>query len=129
MKYRLTWQKDTPLDLSQILDTRGRPVIFTGKNTSVIIDGITYTHPLIQKYCGKGINAEIIDLIPLTHSTVYPPTLSSPTANLAHVVYKKINEPYLKGEPSNKESSTKEIPNKAPSLTKKYYRSKRIKHS
>lgn len=123
MKYRLIWQKSTPLDLSQILDDRGRPVVFIGKGANVTIDAITYKHPLVQKYCGNGLDIEVIDPIPLqdvsriNSPTATPLSLTTPTSELARIIYKKRNAPYLKENISDKDTTP----------SKKYYRSKRTK--
>lgn len=130
MKYRLIWQKNTPLDLSQILDDRGRPIVFIGKGAQVTVDAITYKHPLIQKYCGNGLDINIIDPIPLQDisridsPTATPPSLTTPTAELARIIYKKRNAPYLKDE-SVKDESIKDTSDNT--IAPKKYRSKRIK--
>lgn len=60
-KYRLTWQGGGALDLSQVLDERGVPVLFTKTGDSVVVDGGTYQHPLVQRYVGNGLAAEEAD--------------------------------------------------------------------
>jgi len=57
-KYRLTWHGGGALDLSQVLDERGIPVLFTKPGDSVVVDGGTFKHPLIQRYTKQGIQAE-----------------------------------------------------------------------
>ncbi|MGD9209166.1 MAG: hypothetical protein PVI90_00245 [Desulfobacteraceae bacterium] len=118
MQYCLTWQKNTPLDLSQILDTRGRPVVFIGKGANVTVDAITYKHPLIQKYLKCGLSAR----------TNLPVTKEPPAVKETPITI--INSPIIEETPVTIKTFTAEHnPPKTVSPPKKLYRSKRIKHT
>lgn len=56
-KYRLVWDGAGSLDLSQVLDERGVPVIFAKRGAAVIVDGLTFKHPLVQNYLTSGLKA------------------------------------------------------------------------
>ena len=117
MQYCLTWQKNTPLDLSQILDTRGRPVVFIGKGANVTIDAVTYKHPLIQKYLKCGLSAR-----------ANSPITKEPTALKEMPIAITNTTPALKETPVTiKTFTAKHNPPKTVSPPKKLYRSKRIK--
>ena len=49
-KYRLTWQGDGALDLSQITDVRGLPVFFPKKGAVVVVNELSLKNPLLAKY-------------------------------------------------------------------------------
>lgn len=61
-KYRLTWRGEGSLDLSQILDVRGIPILFAKKEAVIVVDEGTVRHPLIQQYVGTKLTAEPIDV-------------------------------------------------------------------
>lgn len=63
-KYRLTWTGDGSLDLSQILDERGRPVVLTQKGAKAIVSAATYQHPLIRHYEKSGLKGEKLSETP-----------------------------------------------------------------
>jgi hypothetical protein len=58
VKYRLTWQGTGALDLSQVADETGMPVLFTRPGDSVIITAGTFQHPFVQSYLSNGLQAE-----------------------------------------------------------------------
>ena len=59
-KHRLTWTGDGSLDLTQVLDDRGIPILFPKKGADVIVRDGALTHPFIQRYLkpGAGLKAE-----------------------------------------------------------------------
>lgn len=56
-KYCLTWQGDGSLDLSQVLDDGGVPIIFPTKGAAAVVDEQTYKHPHVQNYLRAGLVA------------------------------------------------------------------------
>jgi hypothetical protein len=83
-KYRLTWQGGGALDLSQVLDERGVPVLFTKPGDSVVVDGGTFGHPLVQRYVGSGLKAEEADTkATMQAATPAPPPPAPPIAKVA----------------------------------------------
>lgn len=63
VKYRLTWQGTGALDLSQVADETGMPVLFTRPGDSIIVTAGTFQHPLVQNYIGNGLGAERLGAI------------------------------------------------------------------
>jgi len=63
VKYRLTWHGTGALDLSQVADETGMPVLFTRPGDSVIITAGTFQHPFVQSYLGSGLRAERLGAI------------------------------------------------------------------
>lgn len=59
-KYRLTWRGTGALDLSQVLDECGVPVLFTKPGDSVLLNAGTFRHPLVQSCIGHGLEVETI---------------------------------------------------------------------
>lgn len=57
-KYRLTWKGDGSLDLSQVLDDRGQPIVLTEKGAGATVDAVTYKHPLVQHYLKSGLEGQ-----------------------------------------------------------------------
>jgi hypothetical protein len=58
VKYRLTWQGAGALDLSQVTDDAGLPVLFAGPGSIVVVNDGTLRHPLVQNYLHDGLKAE-----------------------------------------------------------------------
>lgn len=56
-KYRLTWQGDGSLDLSQVLDDRGVPIVLATRGAGATVDAVTFQHPLVQHYLKSGLEA------------------------------------------------------------------------
>jgi outer membrane biosynthesis protein TonB len=56
-KYRLTWKGDGSLDLSQVLDDRGQPIVLAEKGAGANVDAVTFKHPLVQHYLKAGLEA------------------------------------------------------------------------
>jgi len=77
VKYRLTWQGTGALDLSQVADEIGMPVLFTRPGDSVIVTAGTFQHPLVQNYIGNGLGAErlgaVVDARPVSPAVTAPP--------------------------------------------------------
>lgn len=83
-KYRLTWQGTGALDLSQVLDVRGKPVLLTKPGDSVVVDRGTYGHPLVQRYVGSGLKVdEIGTKTPVQAAPAPPPPAPPPAAKTA----------------------------------------------
>jgi len=59
-KYRLTWRGTGALDLSQVLDECGVPVLFTKPGDCVLLNAGTFRHPLVQSCVGHGLEVETI---------------------------------------------------------------------
>jgi hypothetical protein len=59
-KYRLEWQGVGSLDLSQILDEHGVPVIFPRPGAVAIVDARTFAHPHVQNYLKAGLVGTLI---------------------------------------------------------------------
>ena len=59
-KHRLTWTGDGSLDLSQVLDDRGVPILFPKKNAEAVVTEGALKHPLVQRYLkpGGGLKSE-----------------------------------------------------------------------
>lgn len=55
MLYRLTWNGTGSLDLPQILDLRGRPVLLTQKEPTCFVTEQTFGHPLLQAHLNAGL--------------------------------------------------------------------------
>ena len=77
VKYRLTWRGTGALDLSQVLDECGMPVLFTRPGECVLVSAGTYRHPTIQGYVGHGLQADEIGTTPVA---VAPPSPTLPPA-------------------------------------------------
>lgn len=60
-KHRLTWTGDGSLDLSQVLDDRGVPIIFTKKGDEAVVNEGSYRHPLVQRCLKSGLTATSLD--------------------------------------------------------------------
>ena len=61
-KFRLTWRGTGALDLSQVLDECGVPVLFTKPGDSVLLNAGTFHHPLVQNCIGHGLEVETLGL-------------------------------------------------------------------
>jgi len=59
--YRLTWSGTGVLDLSQVLDTRGRPIVLSAQQPVISIPESVLKNPYIQRYLGGDLTAELID--------------------------------------------------------------------
>lgn len=61
-KHRLTWTGDGSLDLSQVLDDRGIPILFPKTGAAVIVRESALKHPLVQRYLkpGAGMKSEVV---------------------------------------------------------------------
>jgi len=77
-KYSLTWQGDGSLDLSQVLDDRGVPIIFSAKGAIAVVDMQTYKHPHIQNYLRAGLVATPLGTPTPEPVAAPPPTISAP---------------------------------------------------
>jgi hypothetical protein len=60
-KHRLTWTGDGSLDLSQVPDERGVPIVFTKPGDEAVVNEGSYRHPLVQRYLKSGLKAESLD--------------------------------------------------------------------
>jgi hypothetical protein len=60
-KYRLTWTGDGSLDLSQVPDDRGVPIVFTKKGAEAVVDEGSYRHPLVQRCLKSGLEATSLE--------------------------------------------------------------------
>jgi len=60
-KHRLTWNGHGSLDLSQVLDVRGVPILFPKPGTAVVVDENTLRHPIVQRYL-KSPSLEAVNL-------------------------------------------------------------------
>ncbi len=61
-KHRLTWTGDGSLDLSQVLDDRGIPILFPKTGAAVIVRDNALKHPLVLRYLkpGAGMKSEVV---------------------------------------------------------------------
>ena len=64
-KYRLVRTDPGTLDLSQVLDEQGRPVLLKKANDFAIVDEATSKHPMIQRFVGAGLKLEEVSLTPV----------------------------------------------------------------
>lgn len=64
-KYRLVRTDPGVLDLSQVLDEQGRPVLLKKANDFAIVDEATSKHPTIQRFVGAGLKLEEVSLTPV----------------------------------------------------------------
>jgi len=53
--YRLTWTGDGSLDLSAVLDVRGKPILFDKKGAQAVVDEISLKHPVVTRYGKAGM--------------------------------------------------------------------------
>lgn len=60
--YKLTRTGDGALDLSQVPDASGRPVVLQRKGDSCVVNELNAKHPLVQRYKGHGLLVEEISL-------------------------------------------------------------------
>lgn len=82
--YRLVWSGDGALDLSQVLDTRGRPIVLSPQQRTVSVVEEALKNPYIQRYLTTPqLKAELLDgpKMPEPPSTpTPPPSLSVPSS-------------------------------------------------
>lgn len=64
-KYRLVRTDLGALDLSQVLDDQGRPILLKKMGDFVIVNEPTSKHPLIQRFIGAGLKVEEVSLTPV----------------------------------------------------------------
>lgn len=76
-KYRLVRTEVGVLDLSQVLDDQGRPILLDGVGAEVVVAEHVVKHPLVARYVGAGIQAEEIPVqvprVPVTPAVSAPP--------------------------------------------------------
>lgn len=60
--YKLTRTGNGALDLSQVLDTSGNPIVFRRKGDACVVSALNATHPLVQRYNGHGLLIQEISL-------------------------------------------------------------------
>lgn len=63
-KYRLVRTDPGALDLSQILDDKGRPILLKKAGDFAIVNEPTSKHPLVQRFLGAGLQMQEISLTP-----------------------------------------------------------------
>jgi len=60
--YRLVWSGSGALDLSQVLDTRGRPIVLSPQQREVSVVGDVLKNPYLQRYLSTPqLKAELLD--------------------------------------------------------------------
>lgn len=60
--YRLVWTGDGALDLSQVLDTRGRPIVLSPKQCTVSVKDEALKNSHVQRYLATPyLTAELLD--------------------------------------------------------------------
>jgi hypothetical protein len=64
-KYRLVRTDPGVLDLSQVLDDQGKPILLSKQGAEVVVDENTLKHPLVARYVGAGLHAEEVSLTPV----------------------------------------------------------------
>jgi type IV secretory pathway VirB10-like protein len=64
-KYRLVRTDPGVLDLSQVLDEQGRPVLLKKANDFAVVDEVTSQHPMVQRFIGAGLKLEEVSLTPV----------------------------------------------------------------
>ena len=64
-KYRLVRTDPGVLDLSQVLDDQGRPVLLKKAGDFAVVDEPTTKHPLVQRFVGAGLALEEVSLTPV----------------------------------------------------------------
>lgn len=111
-KYRLTWQGTGSLDLSQVLDDRGQPVVLPTKGAQATVNAATYMHPLVQHYLKSGLKAEKLGGPPTAAPT--PPAPTPPPPPKA----KEAAPPKPAAKPEPKVAAkTKPVPAEKPTAT------------
>lgn len=74
--YRLVWSGDGALDLSQVLDTRGRPIVLSPQQRAVSVKDEALKNSHIQRYLATPyLTAELLDG---PKPVVSPPAAASP---------------------------------------------------
>jgi len=63
-KYRLVRTAPGVLDLSQVLDDQGRPVLLRALNDFAVVNEATAQHPLVKRFVDAGIRVEEVSLTP-----------------------------------------------------------------
>lgn len=78
--YRLVWSGDGALDLSQVLDTRGRPIVLSSQQRAVSIVEEALKSPYVQRYLSTPyLKAELLDgPKPIMSPPATPPAPVSP---------------------------------------------------
>jgi len=105
-KYRLTWQGDGSLDLSQVLDDRGQPILLTEKGAGATVDAVTYQHPLVQHYLKSGLQGAPLGApAPVAQAAAAPSPAPKPAPPKAPPEPKKAEPP--KVEPTKVDLSDK----------------------
>lgn len=99
-KYRLTWTGDGSLDLSQVLDDRGVPIVLTKPGAEAVVTEGGYRHPLVQRCLKSGLKATPLDG-PVTQA-------AAPPAPKAPAVPKTAPEPAPVKEPTPKKVEMKD---------------------
>ena len=78
-KYRLTWRGSGALDLSQVTDDSGLPILFVKPGDHVLVNAGTFRHPLVQNYVNRGIDVEELGVVtapPAPPPVVIPPVIT-----------------------------------------------------
>ena len=95
-KYRLTWTGDGSLDLSQVPDDRGVPIVFTKPGDTAVVNEGSYRHPLVQRYLKSGLKADSPDgavqqaPAPAPKAPAVPKTAPEPTPPAKEPETKKV---------------------------------------
>lgn len=111
-KYRLTWTGDGSLDLSQVRDDQGIPIVLIKPGAETVVTEDGYRHPLVQRYLTRGLKATLLDG-PVTQAAA-PPAPKAPPA-----VPKMASEPALVKEPAPKKVELKDVMTSASDLSLK----------
>jgi hypothetical protein len=64
-KYRLVRTDPGVLDLSQVLDDAGRPVVLKNTGDAAVVNEATTKHPLVRRFIGAGLKVEEVSLTPV----------------------------------------------------------------
>jgi outer membrane biosynthesis protein TonB len=64
-KYRLVRTDPGVLDLSQVLDEQGKPVLLKKAGDFAVVNETATQHPLIKRFIGAGLQLEEVSLTPV----------------------------------------------------------------
>jgi len=114
-KHRLTWTGDGSLDLSQVLDDRGIPILFPKTGAEVIVNEGTLTHPFVQRYLkpGAGLKNEVVGNGPAVPAAPAAAPAAPPTPKPAPTPDPKPKEekaPEPEAKADKKEDDTEKAP-------------------
>jgi hypothetical protein len=77
-KYRLVRTAPGVLDLSQVLDDQGRPVLLRALSDYAVVDAGTAQHPLVTRFVGAGLAIEEISPTPAAGPAIPVPVPTVP---------------------------------------------------